>query len=161
MFSSTVEDTGYHVKPTAGAFVGGEVELTFRKSGLGYLVFVEGKQVRHIYAENDENVSTVVVAVMVRLAAQKQERERLRQEKENTDKCLLLLNGHSLPKNGMCRWNVHSGRAHLEIHASFRPERIPAFIDMVELADAFLEDGDKPVVADDAIDAADSNADGA
>ncbi len=142
MVGGKVEDTGHHLKIPGAQDVCPEVELAFRKSGHGYAALVDGKHVRHVYAENDANAWTVAGEVMARLAEQKQRIERLRQQRADTEKCLLLLKDFQLSTKEKFRWNVHDGKAHFEVRASFGPERIKAFMDMVELSRMTLEDGD-------------------
>ena len=56
----------------------------------------------------------------------------------------MLLKDFPLLQQERFRWNVSDGKAHIEIRASFGPERIKAFMDMVELSRLTLEDGDMP-----------------
>lgn len=150
MVGGEVKDTGYHLTPVDGQDDWGEVELAFRKFGHGYAAFVDGKQIRHVYAENDANTWTVAGEVMARLAEKKQRLERLRRQRADTEKCLVLLKDFPLSKEEKCRWNVHDGKVHFEVRASFGPDRIKAFIDMVELSRMTLEDGDvAPATEDD------------
>ena len=143
-----VEDTGHHLRITGGQFDGAEVELTFRRSGHAQAVSVDGTQIRQIYAENNTNVWTLVGAIMHRLEARKQQIELLRKRRADTEQCLLLLKDFPLLKQEKFRWNVCDGRVHIEIRASFGPERIKTFMDMVELARMTLEDGDVALPAD-------------
>jgi hypothetical protein len=142
MVGGKVEDTGHHLRIAGGQDDSIEVELTFRKSGNGYATLVDGKHIRIVYAENDANAWTVAGETMAKVAAQKEQMERHRKERADTEKCLLLLKDFPLPNDGKCRCNVFGGKAHLEICASFGPDRIEAFVDMVEMARLTLEDGD-------------------
>jgi hypothetical protein len=142
MVGGKVEDTGYHLRTPGGQDECAEVELALRRSGHGYAALVDGKHVRIVYAENDANAWTVAGEVMARLAEQKQRLERVCQQRADNEKCLVLLKDFQFPADGKCRCNVHDGKAHLEIRASFGPERIKAFLDMVEMARLTLEDGD-------------------
>lgn len=134
MIRGKVEDTGHLLRIAEGQDECIEVELTFRKSGHAYAAIVNGKQVRIVYAENDANAWTVAGELMARVAVQKQQMERQRRQRADTEKCLLLLKDFPLRKDHKCRCNVFDGKAHLEIRASFGPERIRAFVDMVEMA---------------------------
>jgi len=144
MVGGKVEDTGHRLRVTGGQYDCAEVELAFRKLGIGYAAMVDGKQVRHIYAGNTANLWTVAGEVMERLESNRQRLEQLRKEREDTEKCLLSLKTFPLHERENFNWNVRNGRAHLEIRASFGPDRMGAFIDMVEMARATLEDGDLP-----------------
>jgi hypothetical protein len=90
-----------------------------------------------------------VGAVMERLETKKQDLERIRKQRADTEKCLLLLKDFTLPEGRKCSWNVDRGRAHLEIRASFGPERIKAFMDMVEMTELTLDDGDVAIPGED------------
>ena len=149
MVGSKVEDTGHHLRIAGKQDECGEVELAFRKAGHGYAALVNGKHVRLVYVENEANAWTVAGEMMARLAEERQRLERLRQQRSDTEKCLLLLKGFPFPEDGKCRCNVRDGKAHLEIRASFGPERIKAFFDMVEMARLTLEDCDMATPAED------------
>ena len=142
MIGGKVEDTGHHLKTAGEQDDCAEVELILRKAGYGYAALVDGKQVRIVYAENDANAWTVAGEVMARLAEQKRHLELLRKQRADTEKCLLLLKDFPLSKDDKFRWNVHDGKVHFEVRASFGPERIKGFMDMVELSRMTLDDGD-------------------
>jgi len=137
-----VEDTGHHLRITGGPHDAAEVELTLRNNGPNHAALVDGKQARYVSTVNNTNIWAVVGAVMERLETRREQTELLRKQRADTEKCLSALKGFPLLEREKFRWNVIDGKAHIEIRASFGPERIRAFIDMVELARMTLEDGD-------------------
>jgi len=141
MTSGGVEDTGHHLRVSGSQDDLVEVELAFRKRGRGFAALVDTEEVRIFYAESDANVWTVAGEAMVRLAEKRQCLERLRKERADTEKCILLLKGFPFSEQEKFFRSVHDGRAHLDIRAGFSPERFPAFLDMVEMATLVLKDG--------------------
>ncbi len=139
-----VEDTGHHLRITGGQHDAAEVELTLRNSGASCAALVDGKQARYVSTVNNTSIWAVVGAVMERLETRREQTEMLRRQRTDTEKCLLLLKDFPLLQQERFRWNVSDGKAHIEIRASFGPERIKAFMDMVELSRMTLEDGDMP-----------------
>ena len=144
-----IDDTGYHLRIVGGQYDCAEVELVLEKFGYGYAALLDGKRARCITTDSNENVWTLVGAIMERLETKKQHLERIRKQRDDNDQCLLLLKNFTLPEGRKCRCNVDAGKAHLEIRASFGPERIKAFMDMVEMAQLTLEDGDVAIPGED------------
>jgi hypothetical protein len=140
MTGGGVEDTGNHLRVAGGQDDRVEVELAFRKRGHGYAALVDGKQVRILCAENEANAFTVAGEALVRLAEERRRLEGLRKERADTEKCLLLLKDFEFPRDRGIRCNVLDGKARLEVRARFKPERIKAFMDMVEMTTLIWED---------------------
>ena len=136
-----ITDTGHHLEITGGQYDAAKVEFGVEKFGAGFAAYVAGKKVRNITTVSNENLWTVAGAVWDYLKAEKNQLERLRTERADTEECLLALKDFTF-SDKKCRWNVSNGRAHLEIRASFSPSRLGAFRDLMEFADATLEEED-------------------